>query len=77
MRNTASGGISVYLAWPGEGRRKLNACLQCQRGKVAQHTKAPLGTFPLPEDRFASIPTRGPDRPAASVRGHPLCAALC
>lgn len=33
----------------------VRTCVQCQRSKVTRHTKAPLGTFPEPDDRFKVV----------------------
>ncbi|KAG8199225.1 hypothetical protein JTE90_003653 [Oedothorax gibbosus] len=30
-------------------------CEQCQRSKIQRHTKAPLGTFALPDARFSQV----------------------
>ncbi|GFT99373.1 hypothetical protein TNCV_1221691 [Trichonephila clavipes] len=33
----------------------VNSCHPCQRSKIYRHTKAPIGTFALPDDRFSQI----------------------
>ncbi|KAG8172588.1 hypothetical protein JTE90_027656, partial [Oedothorax gibbosus] len=33
----------------------VQTCEQCQRSKIQRHTKAPLGTFELPDARFSQV----------------------
>ncbi|GFX98962.1 transposon Ty3-I Gag-Pol polyprotein [Trichonephila clavipes] len=33
----------------------VRSCVKCQRAKVTRHTKSPIGTFALPDARFAHI----------------------
>ena len=33
----------------------VRSCHKCQKAKVAKHTKSPIGTFALPDARFAHI----------------------
>lgn len=50
--------ITDRYVWPGiksEVRQWARTCLKCQRAKIHQHTKAPLGTFATPDARFDHI----------------------
>ena len=50
--------VSERYAWPfmnKDVRQWTRECLACQRSKVTRHTKAPLQTFPLPDERFAHV----------------------
>ncbi|GBM62678.1 hypothetical protein AVEN_257275-1 [Araneus ventricosus] len=50
--------ISARYVWPKMKRNIkewARCCEPCQRSKVQRHTKAPLGTFSLPDARFQQI----------------------
>ncbi|GFT11730.1 retrovirus-related Pol polyprotein from transposon 412 [Trichonephila clavipes] len=58
-------GISAFIdliakrfVWPGmrkDIKIMVRSCVKCQRAKVTRHTKSPIGTFALPDARFAHI----------------------
>ncbi|GFX59543.1 uncharacterized protein K02A2.6 [Trichonephila clavipes] len=46
------------FVWPNIRRdikTWVNSCHPCQRSKIYRHTKAPIGTFALPDARFSQI----------------------
>ncbi|GFU84672.1 hypothetical protein TNCV_3781981 [Trichonephila clavipes] len=46
------------FVWPNIRRdikAWVNSCHPCQRSKIHRHTKAPIGTFDLPDARFSQI----------------------
>ncbi|GFX38662.1 retrovirus-related Pol polyprotein from transposon 412 [Trichonephila clavipes] len=50
--------IAKRFVWPGMRRDikiMVRSCVKCQRAKVTRHTKSPIGTFALPDARFAHI----------------------
>ena len=50
--------ITSRYVWPDMKRQIktwVRCCEPCQRSKVQRHTKAPLGTFSLPDARFSQI----------------------
>lgn len=50
--------ISSRYVWPNmckNIKEWVQSCHACQRSKVHKHTKTPLGTFALPDARFAHI----------------------
>ncbi|VDL57679.1 unnamed protein product, partial [Hymenolepis diminuta] len=50
--------ITDHFVWPSCRKDIANwtkTCQACQRAKVDKHTKAPLGTFPLPDSRFDHV----------------------
>ncbi|GFU64527.1 retrovirus-related Pol polyprotein from transposon 412 [Trichonephila clavipes] len=50
--------IASRYVWPNMRKtvkRLGQNCIACQRSKVHRHTKAPLGTFALPDARFSHI----------------------
>ena len=50
--------IAKRFVWPGmhkDIKSMVRSCVNCQRAKVTQHTKSPVGTFALPDARFAHI----------------------
>ncbi|GBM07674.1 hypothetical protein AVEN_228173-1 [Araneus ventricosus] len=50
--------ISARYVWPNMKRNIkewVRCCEPCQRSKAQRHTKAPLGTFSLPDARFQQI----------------------
>ncbi|BHF83082.1 hypothetical protein SprV_0802622400 [Sparganum proliferum] len=49
---------SDRFVWPGmhkDLKAWTRTCLGCQRNKVQRHNKAPIGTFPTPDERFSHI----------------------
>ncbi|GFT39121.1 transposon Tf2-9 polyprotein [Trichonephila clavipes] len=55
--------VTQHFVWPNI-RRYIKACVSmgilssyhpCQRSKIHRHTKAPIGTFALPDARFSQI----------------------
>ena len=50
--------ITSRFVWPGI-RKDIHAwaqsCLHCQKSKIHRHIKAPLGTFSVPDNRFAHV----------------------
>uniref|UniRef100_L7LZ63 RNA-directed DNA polymerase n=1 Tax=Rhipicephalus pulchellus TaxID=72859 RepID=L7LZ63_RHIPC len=49
---------TARFVWPGinrDVRHWTRECLACQRSKVQRHTVTPLGSFPLPDCRFAHV----------------------
>ncbi|GBN77067.1 Transposon Ty3-I Gag-Pol polyprotein [Araneus ventricosus] len=50
--------IAKRFVWPGmrkDIKSMVRSCVKCQRAKVTRHTKSPIGTFALPDARFAHI----------------------
>ncbi|GFW82507.1 hypothetical protein TNCV_1794001 [Trichonephila clavipes] len=50
--------IAKRFVWPGMRKNikiMVRSCVKCQRAKVTWHTKSPVGTFALPDARFAHI----------------------
>ncbi|GFU72288.1 hypothetical protein TNCV_1136171 [Trichonephila clavipes] len=50
--------IAKRFVWPGmrkDIKIMVRSCVKCQRAKVTRHTKSPIGTFALPDARFAHI----------------------
>ncbi|GFX78929.1 transposon Tf2-9 polyprotein [Trichonephila clavipes] len=50
--------IASKYVWPNMRKTVkdwVQNCIACQRSKVHRHTKAPLGTFALPDARFSHI----------------------
>ncbi|GFW20729.1 transposon Tf2-11 polyprotein [Trichonephila clavipes] len=50
--------IAKRFVWPGTRKDikiMVRSCVKCQRAKVTRHTKSPIGTFALPDARFAHI----------------------
>ena len=50
--------ITARYVWPGinkDVRKWAQACLQCQRSKVHQHTVTPTSTFATPDTRFDHV----------------------
>ncbi|GBO18110.1 Transposon Ty3-G Gag-Pol polyprotein, partial [Araneus ventricosus] len=50
--------IAKRFVWPGmrkDIKSMARSCVKCQRAKVTRHTKSPIGTFALPDARFAHI----------------------
>ncbi|GFX04295.1 hypothetical protein TNCV_3974441 [Trichonephila clavipes] len=50
--------IAKRFVWPGmhkDIKIMVLSCVKCQRAKVTRHTKSPIGTFALPDARFAHI----------------------
>lgn len=50
--------VGAKFVWPGlrkDVRGWAAACVPCQRAKVYQHIKAPLGPFLVPERRFDHV----------------------
>ncbi|GFX77634.1 hypothetical protein TNCV_4223931 [Trichonephila clavipes] len=50
--------IAKRFVWPGmrkDIKIMVRSCVKCQRAKVTWHTKSPIGTFALPDARFAHI----------------------
>lgn len=50
--------ICSRYVWPNMQRHIkdwVRCCESCQRSKIQRHTKAPLGTFSLPDARFSQI----------------------
>ncbi|GBL79678.1 Uncharacterized protein K02A2.6, partial [Araneus ventricosus] len=50
--------IAKRFVWPGmrkDIKSMVRCCVKCQRAKVTRHTKSPIGTFALPDARFAHI----------------------
>ncbi|GFV08843.1 transposon Tf2-11 polyprotein [Trichonephila clavipes] len=50
--------IAKRFVWPGmrkDVRIMVRSCVKCQRAKMTRHTKSPIGTFALPDARFAHI----------------------
>ena len=50
--------ITARFVWPHMHEDIHNwtkTCLQCQRSKVIQHTKSPIGTFACPDARFRHV----------------------
>ena len=50
--------VSKRFVWPGmdrDVRRWTRTCLACQRCKIGRHTKAPVSTFPAPQQRFDHV----------------------
>ena len=50
--------ITTRYMWPGinkDVREWTRTCPQCQRAKVHQHTRSPVGHFPLPDARFTHV----------------------
>lgn len=50
--------ISKRFVWPGmhkDIKSMVRSCENCQKAKITRHTKSPLGTFALPDARFAHI----------------------
>ncbi|BHF78145.1 hypothetical protein SprV_0602125600 [Sparganum proliferum] len=50
--------VSDRFVWPGmhkDLKAWTRACLGCQRNKVQQHNKSPIGTFPTPDAQFSHI----------------------
>ena len=50
--------ITARYVWPGintDVRKWAQACLQCQRSKVHQHTVTPTSTFATPDARFDHV----------------------
>ncbi|GFW01260.1 transposon Tf2-8 polyprotein [Trichonephila clavipes] len=46
------------FVWPNNRRNIkawINSCHPCQRSKIHRHSKAPIGTFALPDARFSQI----------------------
>ncbi|GFX98981.1 transposon Tf2-9 polyprotein [Trichonephila clavipes] len=50
--------IAKRFVWTGmrkDIKIMVRSCVKCQRAKVTRHTKSPIGTFALPDARFAHI----------------------
>ncbi|KAG7294803.1 hypothetical protein JYU34_022827 [Plutella xylostella] len=50
--------VSDRYVWPGvrkDCREWVRSCISCQRSKITRHVSAPLGTYKLPQSRFAFI----------------------
>ena len=50
--------ITERFVWPSmrkDIRHWVRTCLRCQRSKVTRHTISPLGTFMVPDARFAHV----------------------
>ncbi|BHF83514.1 hypothetical protein SprV_0902665700 [Sparganum proliferum] len=50
--------VSDRFVWPGmhkDLKAWTRACIPCQRSKIQQHNKAPIGTFPGPGARFSHV----------------------
>ncbi|GBN19871.1 Transposon Tf2-11 polyprotein [Araneus ventricosus] len=50
--------IAKRFVWPGmrkDIKSMVRSCVKCQQAKVTRHTKSPIGTFALPDARFAHI----------------------
>ncbi|GFU80955.1 hypothetical protein TNCV_1277011 [Trichonephila clavipes] len=50
--------VTQRFVWPNIRRdikAWVNSCHPCQRSKIHRHTKAPIGTFALPDARFPQI----------------------
>ncbi|GFX02105.1 transposon Tf2-9 polyprotein [Trichonephila clavipes] len=50
--------VTQRFVWPNIRRdikAWVNSCHPCQRSKIHRHTKAPIGTFALPDARFFQI----------------------
>lgn len=50
--------LTDRYVWPrikADTRAWAKTCVECQKAKVGRHTRAPLGTFPVPDERFQHI----------------------
>lgn len=50
--------IASRCVWPemnGDISRWTRACISCQRSKIQRHTRAPVGEFDLPRERFRHV----------------------
>lgn len=50
--------VTARFVWPSmkrDVRAWTKSCLRCQRAKVHRHVKAPVSSFPPPDERFSAV----------------------